>query len=129
MKILHAGLIAAIALLGAASLATPALARGGHVSIGIGLGFPIYPAYGYGGYGGYYDPYYRPYYAPPPVVYAAPPVVYQEPVQAVPTSPIYRGRDGQYCREYQSTVRVDGRYENSYGTACQEPDGSWHIAD
>ena len=91
-------------------------------------------------WGGYYGPYrpyyYAPYYAPP-VVYAAPPVAYapqpayydQAPVQATPTSPVYRASDGQYCREYQSTIRVDGHYENSYGTACQQPDGSWHVSN
>ncbi|MGB3811234.1 MAG: hypothetical protein WA943_14170 [Parvibaculum sp.] len=131
-------LVAASALLAVGAMETPALAHG-RVSIGIGLGFPLFPAYGYGYgsyyggyYGGYYPPYYyRPYYAPP-VVYApayAPPVVYQQPVQAVPTSDVYRSDNGQYCREYQSTVRVAGRYQNSYGTACQDADGTWRIAN
>jgi hypothetical protein len=142
MKFVQAARKPLLALVAAASLvagmsavATPAVAHG-HVSIGIGLGFPLYPAYGYGYYG-YYRPWYPAYY-PPPVVYAPPPVyvqpayvqpVYQAPIQAVPTSDVYRANNGQYCREYQSTVRVAGHYENSYGTACQQPDGSWRVVD
>lgn len=32
-----------------------------------------------------------------------------------------------YCREYQQTVTVGGREEKAFGTACQQPDGSWKI--
>lgn len=35
--------------------------------------------------------------------------------------------NGQYCREYQHTVVIDGKEENAYGTACRQPDGSWKI--
>lgn len=35
--------------------------------------------------------------------------------------------DGQYCREYQAHIRVDGELKNSYGTACRQPDGQWKI--
>jgi len=34
---------------------------------------------------------------------------------------------GQYCREYQQTVTIGGKTEDAYGTACQQPDGSWKI--
>lgn len=34
---------------------------------------------------------------------------------------------GRYCREYQQTVVVGGQEESAYGTACQQPDGSWEI--
>lgn len=34
---------------------------------------------------------------------------------------------GRYCREYQQTITVDGRQQSAYGTACQQPDGSWQI--
>ncbi|KAB7738827.1 hypothetical protein F2P47_15430 [Parvibaculum sedimenti] len=121
-------LFAATALAAATLAVAPASAHG-HVSVGIGFGFPLFagPAWGY------YDPY---YYAPPPVAYYPPPVVYaprpvyyREPIQAEPTSPVYRDSGGQYCREYQTTVRVGGHYENSYGTACQQPDGSWRVAN
>jgi surface antigen len=35
--------------------------------------------------------------------------------------------EGQYCREYQAHIRVDGELKNSYGTACRQPDGQWKI--
>jgi surface antigen len=36
---------------------------------------------------------------------------------------------GTYCREYQQTVTIGGRPQQSYGTACRQPDGSWKIAN
>lgn len=33
----------------------------------------------------------------------------------------------EYCREYTKTVRIGGRTEQAYGTACYRPDGSWEI--
>ncbi|MEN6542653.1 hypothetical protein [Parvibaculum sp.] len=69
------------------------------------------------------------YYAPPPVAYAPAPSGYygQAPLQAVPTSDVYRSTSGQYCREYQSTIRVGGRLQQSYGTACLGEDGDWRV--
>lgn len=66
-------------------------------------------------------------YPPPPpprpgVVYVAP-----APVQAVPASPIYTDQLGRYCREYQTTVVINGQSQPSYGTACRQPDGTWQI--
>lgn len=34
---------------------------------------------------------------------------------------------GEYCREYNQTIFVDGRTETATGTACQKPDGTWSI--
>ncbi len=34
---------------------------------------------------------------------------------------------GRYCREYQQEIIVGGQRETAYGTACQQPDGSWEI--
>lgn len=34
---------------------------------------------------------------------------------------------GRYCREYQQTINVGGQQQTAYGTACQQPDGSWEI--
>jgi surface antigen len=39
----------------------------------------------------------------------------------------YQNASGQYCREYQHTITVDGKQERGYGTACRQPDGSWKI--
>ncbi len=37
--------------------------------------------------------------------------------------------DGRACREFQQTVTIDGKAEHAYGTACQEPDGSWKMVN
>lgn len=45
-------------------------------------------------------------------------------------TPVRDGRSSQtnaYCREYQTTVVIDGRQQSAYGTACQQPDGSWKV--
>ncbi|MDG2269863.1 MAG: hypothetical protein P8M28_05545 [Alphaproteobacteria bacterium] len=34
---------------------------------------------------------------------------------------------GATCREYQTTVSVDGKEQGDFGTACQQPDGSWKV--
>ena len=76
-------------------------------------------------------PYPDPYAVPPPAVYAAPPaVVVPAPtgtVVATPNSAPYVGPNGQTCREYQSTATVGGAQQQTYGTACLQPDGSWRI--
>lgn len=38
----------------------------------------------------------------------------------------YKSR-GRYCREYQTRVKVGGKWKSAYGKACRKPDGSWHI--
>lgn len=35
--------------------------------------------------------------------------------------------DEEYCREFTQIIEVGGRKEEGYGTACQQPDGSWKI--
>lgn len=34
---------------------------------------------------------------------------------------------GQYCREYQQSVTIQGKTQEGYGTACLQPDGSWQM--
>ncbi len=34
---------------------------------------------------------------------------------------------GKYCREFQQKIYVGGKEQSAYGTACQQPDGSWQI--
>lgn len=41
----------------------------------------------------------------------------------------YQVADGGYCREYQQVVTVGGQQQQSYGTACRQPDGSWRVAN
>ena len=45
------------------------------------------------------------------------------------TTPIktYRNDSGQYCREYQQTVVINGREQQAYGQACRQVDASWKI--
>ncbi len=103
---------------------------------------------GHGGYSsgwnnhGYYRSHYRPaYYGPrfyQPAYYPAPyysstRVVYvDQPPAYIEDEPIVanKGRvvsTNPYCREYQRTVNVGGRTQQSYGTACRQPDGAWKI--
>jgi surface antigen len=73
------------------------------------------PSYGsgYPSYGGpvYFSQNYEPNYVAPP---APEPVTYVD------------GNDG-YCREYSQTVRIGNQVQESYGTACLQPDGTWRI--
>lgn len=41
----------------------------------------------------------------------------------------YRGAGGLYCREYQTSIYIDGYPQDAYGTACRQPDGSWQAAN
>lgn len=45
-------------------------------------------------------------------------------------TPIRDGKQaetGAYCREFKTSVSIDGQTEEAVGTACQQPDGSWKI--
>lgn len=44
-----------------------------------------------------------------------------------PTRDGYDRITGDYCREYETAIFVDGREETGYGTACRQPDGTWEI--
>lgn len=122
LRALAGALILALGVSGA-----PALAwdnhhhhnSGGDVFLRFSLPFGYYGPDPYGdGYA--YD--YPPAYAYPPdydgaeEAYSA----YEEPAPA-------RGYDESYCREFQSTIIVNGRPAPAYGIACLQPDGSWRI--
>ncbi len=145
-------LFAALVLTAIAVPLAPASAARVSVGIGIGGGYGGYGYYGPRYYGGYYPAYYGYYpgyyYAPPPttVVYTQPSVVYSEPqpqpqqqvvYQAAPGSasapvasdqslPTYKDSKGRTCREYQAST-PDSSQPPVYGTACLQPDGSWHV--
>ncbi len=34
---------------------------------------------------------------------------------------------GRHCREFQQKIKIGGKTEDAYGTACQQPDGAWEI--
>lgn len=39
----------------------------------------------------------------------------------------YAATSGENCRQYESTIYVDGREETATGTACRQPGGTWKI--
>ena len=39
----------------------------------------------------------------------------------------YQEAGGAYCREYTATAAIGGRSQQTYGTACRQPDGSWQL--
>ncbi|GAB6053385.1 RT0821/Lpp0805 family surface protein [Magnetospira thiophila] len=39
----------------------------------------------------------------------------------------YSSKSNEDCREYRTTVTIDGRVEEAYGTACRQADGSWRV--
>ena len=104
-------------------------------SYGRGLDYDDYH-HGYRGYSSYYESAPTVYYTQP-----APERVYYVPsyeqrvrtVAVVPAPTTYvvdnstSGYSSGYCREYDQQVTVGGRTQASYGTACQQPDGSWKI--
>jgi hypothetical protein len=49
-----------------------------------------------------------------------------QPVYYTPTYAAPRVSD-RYCREYQHTAFIGGRLQETYGTACLAPDGSWEL--
>ena len=46
-------------------------------------------------------------------------------------TPVRDGTSGSglYCREFQQVITVGGQTETAYGTACQQPDGTWRIVE
>lgn len=47
-------------------------------------------------------------------------------------TPVREGRQassGNLCRQYKQTIVVDGQAETAYGTACQNSDGTWTLAN
>jgi surface antigen len=39
----------------------------------------------------------------------------------------FRAQDGRICRQYRQSIIVDGKLNEGNGTACREPDDSWHM--
>jgi surface antigen len=44
-------------------------------------------------------------------------------------TPVREGRtaNGQYCRDFQQNIYVDGKSEQATGRACQQADGTWKV--
>jgi hypothetical protein len=114
--------------------AQPAHARNGHH--GHHHGSDAFFSFGFSSAPYYYDPYpYGSGYAYPPA-YAYPPDYgyggYDQPYEPMPyDSGSYSGGsdNGPYCREFQTTVVIDGQPQSAHGTACQQPDGTWAVVN
>ena len=63
----------------------------------------------------------------PPVPVETTPIDDAPAAEAPDTPNLPNTATGRYCREYQSTATVNGQIQPVYGTACQQPDGSWEI--
>lgn len=116
---LSAGVLAATIFVLAAQ---PAAA---HVFVHLGFGLPVFVG----------PPVFSGppvYYAPPPAYYYPPPVQYEPPpANAAPAGGAAQSGaySSAYCREYQTTARINGALQKTYGTACRQPDGSWRIVN
>ena len=76
-----------------------------------------------------------PVFAPPPVAYyypPPPPVAYYAPPPPPPPAqppqtpaPLSRSEN---CRQYQTTIDIDGQPQPLVGTVCKGADGNWHPA-
>lgn len=118
--------IAGSLVLGAVGIALAPQPAAARISVGIGIGLPLLaPAYAAPVYYPpvYYPPAYAyaPAYAPPP-----PASAYYAPPQAYAPVP---GSVASQCREYNSTTMIGGAPQQTVGTACLEPDGSWRIVN
>jgi len=128
------GVLAAASAIALIAACGPAYAWDGHrhhrdSDVFLSFGFSSAPYY--------YDPYpYGPVYAYPPA-YDYPPAYggYDQPYDGDGQPTPYdsgpysdNGADnGPYCREFQTTVVIDGQPQSAHGTACQQPDGSWAV--
>lgn len=41
----------------------------------------------------------------------------------------YKTSAGNYCREFNQTVKIGGKNEQAFGKACRQPDGTWKIVE
>ena len=61
------------------------------------------------------------------------PVAWQNPDSGhsgtVTPTKTYQTANGNYCRDYQTTVLIDGKQERATGTACRQADGSWRVVN
>jgi surface antigen len=41
----------------------------------------------------------------------------------------FQTAQGNSCREYETSIIVDGKTETATGTACRQPDGTWRVVN
>lgn len=46
---------------------------------------------------------------------------------AVTPQSTFEAANGAFCREYTARAVIGGREQETYGTACRQPDGSWKL--
>ena len=46
---------------------------------------------------------------------------------AVTPTRTYQAQSGEYCREYEQEVTINGETQTAYGKACRQPDGNWQV--
>lgn len=66
--------------------------------------------------------YYYPAYEYPRYVRVVPVPV---PSRVVVQDPEFAGENCQMTREYTTTIEIDGKKHDAYGTRCLTPDGQW----
>lgn len=49
------------------------------------------------------------------------------PLETEPSAPAFTDKEGRTCREYQSAGQIAGETHQVHGTACLQPDGTWHV--
>ncbi len=76
--------------------------------------YPLSPSYSYDPDGTPFSAGYVPYTAN----YVAPPAM--PPIYVDPSA-------GTYCRPFSQEILIDGQRQESYGTACLQPDGTWRV--
>lgn len=47
--------------------------------------------------------------------------------QAGQFQPMQQFQPQQVCREYTQTIVIGGQVQETYGTACRQPDGTWRV--
>lgn len=128
--LLFAFVIGALAL-----FAAPRAEAGTSVYFGFGHYFGDYGHHGYWRHHHHHHGYWRHWHPRPR--YHRPPV-YDDDIedwQPAPAGPEPSAASpppsapAAYCREYTTTVVIDGVEREAYGTACRQKDGSWRIMD
>ncbi|MDD4616100.1 MAG: glycine zipper 2TM domain-containing protein [Alphaproteobacteria bacterium] len=70
---------------------------------------------------------YAPSGEPAPVVFNSYTPNYVAPPAPPPASPTTYVDKDTYCRPYSQEIKIDGQVQESFGTACLQPDGTWRI--
>jgi hypothetical protein len=139
----HAAWAVALALSSVAAVA-PARADRGHVVVAFGHPRFSHPFFFRPAHPLFFRPFHpfffrspvffgAPGFAPPPFAhypppayyaYAPSPIYYPPPPPAAAPAPSNGTAD---CRDYQTTITIDGKPQPLVGTVCKGPDGNWHV--